>query len=156
MLKYLTYDIVFQEVPNEVSLAIYISNCGHHCPNCHSPALQRDGGANLDREELEKLILKYRGLISCILFMGDGQDLEGIEELCLYVKMCWGLKTALYTGADSVPAYLYKCLDYLKVGPYIEARGGLDHEGTNQRFFMIQHEPWLMDCTGMFKKKLPE
>ena len=36
MLKYANFDIVFQEVPEEVTLAINISNCPNQCPGCHS------------------------------------------------------------------------------------------------------------------------
>ena len=42
MLKYVNCDIVFQEVPNEVALAINISGCPCHCPGCHSPYLWQD------------------------------------------------------------------------------------------------------------------
>ena len=154
MLKYLTYDIVFQEVPDEISLAIYISNCGHHCPGCHSPALQRDGGVPLDWREVEKLIQQYRGLVSCVLFMGDGQEPDEVEALCQYVKNCWYLKTALYTGSETVPDHLLACLDYLKVGPYVEERGGLDSPRTNQRLYSVQHSPRLVDITGVFSRKL--
>ena len=36
MLKYANFDIVFQEVPDEVTLAINISNCPNQCVGCHS------------------------------------------------------------------------------------------------------------------------
>ena len=38
-LKYLGYSIVFQEVPDEVTLAINISGCPHKCEGCHSKYL---------------------------------------------------------------------------------------------------------------------
>ena len=36
MLKYVNTGVVFQEIPDEVTLAINISNCPCHCPGCHS------------------------------------------------------------------------------------------------------------------------
>lgn len=39
MLKYVNTDIVFQEFPDEVTLAINLSNCPCHCPGCHSSYL---------------------------------------------------------------------------------------------------------------------
>ena len=36
MLKYVNCGIVFQEIPDEVTLSINISNCPCHCPGCHS------------------------------------------------------------------------------------------------------------------------
>ena len=35
MLKYVNTGIVFQEIPDEVTLAINISGCPCHCPGCH-------------------------------------------------------------------------------------------------------------------------
>ena len=56
MLKYANYDIVFQEVPDEVTLAINISNCPNQCVGCHSKYLWRDEGYALDKDALDKLI----------------------------------------------------------------------------------------------------
>ena len=44
MLKYVNYDIVFQEFPDEVTLAINLSLCPVCCPGCHSQFLQTDVG----------------------------------------------------------------------------------------------------------------
>lgn len=38
-LKYCSYDIVFQEVPNETTLVFNISGCPHKCEGCHSKYL---------------------------------------------------------------------------------------------------------------------
>ena len=40
MLKYAGYDIVFQEIPDEVTLAISLTNCPNRCPGCHSPSAE--------------------------------------------------------------------------------------------------------------------
>jgi len=39
MLKYTTAQVVFSEIPDEITLAINLSNCPIHCPNCHSKEL---------------------------------------------------------------------------------------------------------------------
>ncbi|SHF88735.1 hypothetical protein SAMN05444364_11530 [Prevotella scopos JCM 17725] len=39
MLRYINTDIVFQEFPDEVTLAINISGCPCRCPACHSQFL---------------------------------------------------------------------------------------------------------------------
>ena len=36
MLKYVNHDIVFQEFPDEVTLAINLSCCPNGCTGCHS------------------------------------------------------------------------------------------------------------------------
>ena len=58
MLKYADYDIVFQEIPNEVTLAINISNCPNRCVGCHSPYLMEDVGEELNGI-LASLICQY-------------------------------------------------------------------------------------------------
>ena len=50
MLKYVNTGIVFQEIPDEVTLAINISNCPCHCPGCHSHYLWEDIGLPLDTD----------------------------------------------------------------------------------------------------------
>ena len=47
MLKYVNYDIVFQEFPDEVTLAINLSLCPNGCPGCHSAYLKDDIGEEL-------------------------------------------------------------------------------------------------------------
>ena len=48
MLKYLYTREVFQEVPEEMSLAIAISGCRIRCKGCHSRELWEDKGEILD------------------------------------------------------------------------------------------------------------
>jgi len=69
MLKYTEYDIVFQEIPDETTLAINISNCPYQCPGCHTPELQENVGKRLDMKVIARLLDKY-STITCICFMG--------------------------------------------------------------------------------------
>ena len=50
MLRYVDYDIVFQEIPDEVTLAINLSNCPNRCKGCHSPHLLENVGESLTEE----------------------------------------------------------------------------------------------------------
>ena len=43
-------------------------------------------------------------------------------------------------------------LDYIKLGPYIDALGGLDNPDINQRFYRISAGK-LIDETWMFRRK---
>ena len=56
MLKYTNTQVVFREIPNEVTLAINISNCPIHCPDCHSKELWKNTGKDLSQRALERLI----------------------------------------------------------------------------------------------------
>lgn len=147
MIKYTDAQITFREVPNEVSLSINISNCPYHCKGCHSPYLQKNIGKELTTEVLNELIEKYKDQITCVTFLGDGGHIEEIAELVKYV---WqkGYSTCLYTGSEKIDEIVDTCngfLCYIKIGPYIEEKGGLDSPTTNQKFYEIIYET---DMTG--------
>lgn len=61
MLKYESYFVVFQEVPNEVTLGINVSGCPYKCKGCHSPFLWKDEGIPL-LDNLENIIKLYENL----------------------------------------------------------------------------------------------
>ena len=70
MLRYADYDIVFQEIPDEVTLAINLSNCLNHCRGCHSAYLMEDVGEPLTEESLSTLLGKYGKELKSDCFMG--------------------------------------------------------------------------------------
>ena len=171
--KPLRYDgaaVVFSEVPDEISLAISITGCPRRCPGCHSEYLWEYHG-NLLLKDLDALIRRYIGMITCVCFMGG--DAENPKELkkCLKRVRQYGLKTALYSGAsyeieekhdDFIKARIFtplrlspRYLDYLKFGPYDKDHSGLNNPNTNQR--MVKRDPssknnWI-DITYKFHEK---
>ena len=54
-MKYVDTKIVFQELPNEITLAINISGCPCACIGCHSSYLSQDIGELLTKEALQQL-----------------------------------------------------------------------------------------------------
>ena len=52
MLKCCSYDVVCQEIPDEITLAVNISGCPNRCPGCHSPWLWEDEGEALTEDLL--------------------------------------------------------------------------------------------------------
>ena len=154
-LKYLGYSIVFQEVPGEVTLTLNISGCPHKCEGCHSKYLWEYDGHYVS-DDLKALIEKYKGLITCVCFMGGDQNQNELSNLLIYVKQC-KLKTALYTGCDSInslSATVLDHLDYCKTGHYDSLCGGLDNPNTNQQMFKWdwKRNKWL-DITYKFWKE---
>jgi anaerobic ribonucleoside-triphosphate reductase activating protein len=152
MLKYVDTLVSFQEVPDEISLCINISNCPCHCEGCHSPYLAEDIGTELTWNELEKLIKNNIG-ISCVCFMGGDSCPDYIEQLALFIKyQSWyPLKVAWYSGKSSIPNDLdINLFNYIKVGPYIPKLGGLDKETTNQIMYKVDNGN-LIDITYRFK-----
>ena len=85
-LMYKGYSVVFQEVPGEVSLAINISGCQHHCPDCHSKYLWSDEGAAFLRRDLDFIISEYDGLITCVCFMGGDHNLVELNYHAKKIK----------------------------------------------------------------------
>ena len=69
MLKYLYVKEVFSEVPNEITLAISITNCCIRCSECNQKELWEDRGTVLDSTVLNTLLRDHRG-ITCVLFIG--------------------------------------------------------------------------------------
>ena len=152
MLKYVDTLVSFQEVPDEITLCINISNCPCHCEGCHSPYLAEDIGTELTWNELEKLIKNNIG-ISCVCFMGGDSCPDYIEQLALFIKyQSWyPLKVAWYSGKSSIPNDLdINLFNYIKVGPYIPKLGGLDKETTNQIMYKVDNGN-LIDITYRFK-----
>jgi len=139
MLKCYSYDIVCQEIPDEISLAVNISGCPNRCPGCHSPWLWSNEGEFMTDEFLKSLIGKYSAAITCFCFMGGDAEPDEVERISRLVKSCFpGIKTAWYSGRESIPeGFDIRVLDYLKLGPYIEALGGLKSPETNQALYRI-------------------
>lgn len=140
-MKYLYYDVVFQEIPDELSIAFLITNCPRCCDGCHSPQLQEDIGKRLDGEELKRIIelnmVDDKPLFSCILFMGGEQYHDILLSHLIYCESL-KIKTALYTGADDVDDEIKQHLNYLKVGAYKKELGGLESPTTNQKLIKLK------------------
>jgi anaerobic ribonucleoside-triphosphate reductase activating protein len=64
MLNFTAEQIVFQEVPDEVSLAFTISGCPLGCKGCHSAdSWSENSGLALGQEYFCQRLQDYRGLI---------------------------------------------------------------------------------------------
>ena len=100
---------------------------------------------------MDGLIERYKGLITCVAFMGGDAEPEEVTRLAAYIH---GLKTAWYSGRQHTPSDLNTpCpFDYVKFGPYIESLGGLKSEKTNQRLYKRVGDEWE-DITSTFWKK---
>ena len=162
MLKYVNTMVTFSEVPDEITLAINISNCPCHCINCHSSYLAEDIGELLIYKDthnnrtvincnpLSELIEANKG-ITCVCLMGGDSNPEYINILGKTIK-CHKLKSAWYSGRQELSNHIDLCnFDYIKLGPYIEELGPLNSKTTNQRFYKV-NEKELIDITNLFWK----
>ena len=139
LLKCYNYDIVAQEIPDELTLALNISGCPQKCEGCHSPWLWKDEGLELSEHFLKLLIDKYLGDITCVCFMGGDQSPEQINSLAGYIKEVYpAIKTAWYSGFNEIhSAISLNNFDFIKIGKYIPSKGGLRSANTNQIFYRV-------------------
>ena len=142
MIKYIPEDtsVVFSEIPDEITLAINISNCTHHCPNCHSPYLRADVGEELTPDVVKELLEKNKG-VTCICLMGEGNDPDALTNLAASLYSV-PIKLAIYSGRETVEGWYYNAFDYIKIGPYIEELGPLNSRTTNQRLYKKFDDVW--------------
>lgn len=150
MLKYVPSltDIVMEEIPGKVTLALEISNCRGNCIGCHSPFLKEDIGEELTPAVLDRLIDDNFG-VNCVLLLGEGRDPEAVRFIASYLRDSHpGLERAIYSGRNEVEDELFELFDYVKVGPYIPERGPLNNRNTNQRLYHHRE-----DITSMFWRK---
>lgn len=163
MLKYTDTKVVFQEIPDETTLAINISNCPCYCKGCHSSYLAEDIGTPLDEDSLVELLLNNKG-ITCIAFMGGDLDPEYINWLASIMRDMndsepgnWAdVKIAWYSGRQELsPDIDLRNFDYIKLGPYIEEKGPLSSRTTNQIMLQIDNscgKSIVKDITSRFWK----
>lgn len=149
MVKYVNYDIVFQEIPDEVTLAINISNCPNGCVGCHSPQLMDDIGEELSVVVLAELLERYGASITCVCFMGGDANPDDVFGLARFIKGSSSLRTALYSGRETMPSAV-DCFDYIKIGAYKEDLGGLKSTTTNQRLYKVLADGTGVDITHLF------
>lgn len=137
-LRYICHSVGMLEVPDEISLIYTISGCPLRCAGCHSADLRDPRiGELLDAGRLLESLSLYRDLASCVCFLGGEWYAKQLVEL-LRVARGEGLATCLYSGLTTVDDRIAECLDYVKLGPFIPSRGGLDRAETNQIFMDLR------------------
>ena len=152
MLKYVNTGIVFQEIPDEVTLAINISNCPCRCPGCHSHYLWDDIGLPLDANAIDDFVAKYGDDITCIAFMGGDGDPKAVNMLAQYIHEEYPqFKVAWSSGRTVISRAINKSdFNYIKIGPYIKHLGPLKERTTNQRMYRQEADGEFVDITARF------
>lgn len=153
-MKYLNYQVVFREIPNEITLAINITNCPNYCKDCHSAYLANDIGEPLTRDSLSLLIKANNG-ITCVCFMGGDSSKKQIEQLAEFVREKYpNLLIGWYSGQYELPINIQN-FDYIKLGPYVAEKGPLTSSTTNQKMYKVIKDDKnlvLKDITNEFWK----
>lgn len=152
MLKYVDTKVVFVEVPDEITLAINISNCPCQCKGCHSSYLAQDIGEPLDLQHLTNLINSNKG-ITCVCIMGGDANPSEVDDIAQDIKEYYPeLKVGWYSGRQELSKDIeLSNFDFIKLGPYKEEFGPLNSKTTNQRFYKVNGKE-LVDITNRFWK----
>lgn len=144
MLKYLNYQILPNEIPNELSLGIFVLGCPQHCVDCHSPHLwdvnSAGRGKDLDTAEWHALRSLQNGF-SCVLFMGGDWSPSDLMKSILEASTVTERPCALYSGQEFEVLQRtidLKLLKYLKWGAYRKDLGGLQSRTTNQQIWRLE------------------
>lgn len=135
-MKSISEQIVFQEVPDEVSLSFLISWCPLKCEWCYSKEWYDVDWEELTVELLREKLNKYWELITCVLFLWWEWQEKKLLELLDEVKSFW-LKTCLYTWRLFVKEEMMTRLDYIKTWPWISSLWWLNSKTTNQKFINV-------------------
>ena len=154
-MKYVNTGVVFQEIPDEVTLSINISNCPCRCLGCHSEYLWGDIGEPLNAMSLDVMLKEYGDDITCVAFMGGDGEPQDVDTLAAWTKEHYPeLKTAWYSGRGILSNAIHKeNFDFIKLGPYVESKGPLNKPTTNQRLYKVGKDGELKDITKKFWKK---
>ena len=152
MLKYVDTKIVFQEIPDEITLAINISGCPCNCRGCHSSYLAEDIGEPLDLQHLTNLIDSNKG-ISCVCIMGGDANPSEVDDIAQDIKEYYPeLKVGWYSGRQELSKDIeLSNFNFIKLGPYKEEFGPLNSRATNQRFYKVSNGE-LINITSRFWK----
>lgn len=152
MLKYVDTKVVFAEIPNEVTLAINISNCPCQCKGCHSSYLTQDIGEPLNLQHLTNLIDSNKG-ITCVCIMGGDANPSEVDDIAQDIKEYYPeLKVGWYSGRQELSKDIeLSNFDFIKLGPYKEEFGPLNSRTTNQRFYKVS-DGELINITSKFWK----
>lgn len=155
MLKFANHDIVFQEFPDEVTLAINLTHCPIACPGCHSLHLWEDVGEVLTKDNLLRIVDQYGQHITCVALMGGDRTPAEVLELLHFVRQERPyLKTGWYSGREHLPTCFEatQAPNYVKLGSWRTELGPLSSTTTNHRMWKYSNGK-AEDITFRFQEK---
>lgn len=162
MLKYFDYSVTFAEFPDEIALCVNVSNCPNKCEKCSESWLSQDIGFDLNYKSVSDLIKKNPGITLFGFMGGDNDPIERVN-LSKFIKNNFGIRTGVYSGANSIYLDGIETFDYYKFGSWIypfdkngdlicyKQCGPICYVGTNQKMFKIK-DGKMEDITYRFQK----
>jgi len=134
----------FLEVPSKISLNIYTQGCSFKCPGCQNEHLRKFGeGKEINFWEIENILDEY-DMCTWVCWLG-GNPTDQPDELEVFNREIkrYGKKICLYTGHRIEEIQdLIEDVDLIIDGQYIENKGPITNEYTNQRIWIKKFENW--------------
>jgi len=127
-----------------IRTVVYLQGCDRRCAGCHNPRTW-DWDAGI-RIPVDDLVAELRSNVANRkLTISGGEPLLQSPAVIAMLRALPGFSVALYTGAelDDVPAELLGCLDYIKVGRYVDSLRTTTTPfvgSSNQRFMDVRGE----------------
>lgn len=126
MLKYFDSAIVFAEFPDEVCLAVNITNCPGTCEKCSEPWLRENIGVELTNNDIDQLISQHPDITMFGLMGGDSDHLDCCR-IANYIHSTYPyIKVGMYSGLDYLDSKLLDVLDAYKIGRFISPKGPIE------------------------------
>jgi len=135
----------FIEIPDTISMNLYVQGCKLRCKNCQNVELQPfEGGHYVDSNEFHAL-LSENILCEWVVWLG-GDAVYQPDALKAFNKIAKSMNynVCLYTGLykDDLDASLIQDVDLLIDGPYDENHGGVKDDATNQKVYVKKDGNW--------------
>lgn len=162
MLKFYDVAVVMQEFPDEIALAVNITGCICNCSNCSEPWLRQDIGEELSNDKIDELINAHPD-ITVFGLMGGDSDYDDVVRIANYIHNNYNIKVGMYSGRDQLNMKLLECLDYYKIGRWINpigpvsewhktSGGVIQFPWSNQLMFEKIDNNWV-NITYKFRKE---
>jgi pyruvate-formate lyase-activating enzyme len=131
----------FIEVPNQISLNIYVQGCTKRCPECQNPELQSfNGGQDLNLKDVDFLLSDFP-LCNWICWLGGDAYYQRVAMNEFNKKFKnMNLKTCLYTGVlfDTLNKDVLENLDLVVDGEWMGVP--VADENSNQKIWIKDFE----------------
>lgn len=160
-LPVLNISVSLNEIPDKIAVAVELGNCKQHCKGCHSPwlSIQIHHDCWMDLEMLMYNINKKikQGADAIVLMGGTANGIKPDDLVETINILSHYAPVGLYSGlpyAANIHEYLRKHakLTWLKTGEFIEEKGGMNEETTNQKFFVKEKDKWV-EVTHLLRKE---
>ncbi len=147
----------FIEIPGQISLNIYASGCYKRCISCHNKSLWEFRTLHVLNRDNYISILKHHPMASWVCFLGGDAVYQpkGLDLIAELSKKA-GKRVCLYTGCYFLElSGLYKDnIDLIIDGPYIETKGPINLEETNQKCYINEKGIWRVISFNSLKEYL--